>query len=365
MAAAAAVGGLNSPGRLAGIDLARGLAIVGMLAAHLLDGVEWSWTDPATWTAIADGRSSILFATLAGVSIGIITGGAAPLTGDPLRVARGRLAVRAGILYLLGVALIATGVPVYVILPAYAVLFVLGIPFTGLGARPLLITAAAVAVTMPIVQAWLDRWEFWETPAGGDLALLLGWHYPFLVWLAFILAGMGLARTNLRDLETQLRMLLVGVALAMIGYGLDAASGAEEFAEAESLAGAVWTARPHSSGILEVIGSGGFAIAAIAVCLLLCRTPLAWVVLPLRAAGAMPLTAYVAQLVVWVVWALAALGRTEDLTGFRALEPFWPITLGLLAGCTLWALLLGRGPLERLVALLCRVAVPGRTAAPR
>ena len=365
MAAAAAVGGLNAPGRLAGIDLARGLAIVGMLAAHLLDGVEWRWSDPATWTAIADGRSSILFATLAGVSIGIVTGGVSPLAGGAMRTARGRLAVRAGLLYLIGIVLIATGVPVYVILPAYALLFLLGIPFTGLGARALLLTAAGVALTMPFVQAWLDRMPVWSTPEGGDLALLLGWHYPFPVWIAFILAGMGLARADLRTTAVQLRMLGAGTALAVVGYGLDAVSGVSEAAERTSAWRAVWTARPHSSGILEVIGSGGFAIAAIAVCLLLCRTPLTWVALPLRAAGAMPLTAYVAQLVVWAIWAAVALGATDDLLGFRDLDPFWPITLGILAGSTLWALLLGRGPLERLVAWLCRVLVPGGRSSPR
>lgn len=356
---------MNAPGRLAGIDLARGLAIIGMLAAHLLNGVPWSWTEPATWTAIADGRSSILFATLAGVSIGVVTGGAAPFTGEAMRTARGRLAVRAGLLYLIGILLIATGVPVYVILPAYAVLFLLGIPFTGLRARPLLLMAGGVALAMPFVQAWLDRMPVWATPEGGDLALLLGWHYPFPVWIAFILTGMGLARSDLRDTAVQLRMLGVGTALAVVGYGLDAASGVSEAAESASVWGAVWTARPHSSGILEVVGSGGFAVAAIAVCLLLCRTPFSWAVLPLRAAGAMPLTAYVAQLVVWAIWAAVALGATDDLIGFRDLEPFWPITLGILGGSTLWVLLLGRGPLERLVAWVCRVLVPGRRPYPR
>ncbi|MCR2794435.1 DUF1624 domain-containing protein [Microbacterium sp. zg.Y625] len=353
---------MNGPGRLAGIDLARGLAIVGMLAAHLLDG---DAPDTPTWAGVADGRSSILFATLAGVSLGIVTGGRQPLAGAAMRTARARLAVRAAALYAIGILLIATGVPVYVILPAYALLFLLGIPFTGLGSRALLCTAAVVALVMPFVQAWLDGAPFWGTAVGEQVALLVGWHYPFPVWIAFILAGMGLARLDLDVAATQLRLVFAGGVLAVVGYGVALVSGADEWAEASSLWGAVWTARPHSSGILEVIGSGGFAIAMIGACLLLCRTPLTWAVLPLRAAGAMPLTAYVAQLVVWAVWAWLALGSTEGLAEFRALHPFWPITLGILAGCTLWALLLGRGPLERLLALLARRAVPGTADQPR
>ncbi|MGL4255153.1 MAG: acyltransferase, partial [Microbacterium sp.] len=52
---------LNGPARVTGVDLARGLAVLGMFAAHLL----WirdpfSWTDASTWVAVVEGRSSIL-----------------------------------------------------------------------------------------------------------------------------------------------------------------------------------------------------------------------------------------------------------------------------------------------------------------
>ena len=46
---------------------------------------------------------------------------------------------------------------------------------------------------------------------------------------------------------------------------------------------------------------------------------LTWIVLPLRAVGAMPLTAYTAQLVVWAIVATAVLGDPGDLEGFRDL----------------------------------------------
>ena len=54
-----------------------------------------------------------------------MTGGTTPVVGEALRAARLRLVVRACLLWLLGIVLIATGVPVYVILPAYAILFLL------------------------------------------------------------------------------------------------------------------------------------------------------------------------------------------------------------------------------------------------
>lgn len=354
---------LNGPSRLPGVDLARGLAIVGMLAAHLL------WidhplvlTDPTSWGAIVNGRSSILFATLAGVSIALVTGGRTPVVGEARRVARSRLTVRAFALWLLGFVLIFTGVPVFVILPAYGLMFLLALAFIPFRARTLAVIAAALALVMPFVQVFLDALPIWQGPIGDDLSRALGWHYPFTTWIAFVIAGMALARAGLGERRVQGRMLALGAALAVLAATLawafpvppltsDATAGALFWSE-------LWTIEPHSSGLLEVIGSGGFAIAVIAACCLLCRTPATWVVLPLRALGSMPLTAYTAQIVAWAFLATAWLGSPGDLAGFRDLDPFWPFTLITLAACTVWALLIGRGPLEWAFDRLAVLAVP-------
>lgn len=354
---------LNGPQRIAGVDLARGLAVLGMFAAHLLwIDDPFDWGDASSWIAVVDGRSSILFATLAGVSIGLVTGGRTPVRGPALKTARLRLVVRAALLWVLGAILIFTGVPVYVILPAYALLFLLSLPLLSLAARALLPLAGALALVMPVVQVLLDELPLWSTPDGGDLSLFLGWHYPFTTWIAFLVAGLGVARAGILRTSVQLWMLGAGAALALIGYGADAAAAVPRAQEGSSILAALWTARPHSTGLLEVIGSGGFALAVIALCLLLCRTAAMWVVLPLRAVGAMPLSAYTAQIVVWAVIATELLGDPGDLAGFRDLEPFWPLSLTTILACTAWALLIGRGPLEWVVA---RVSGLVRTEAQR
>jgi uncharacterized membrane protein YeiB len=352
---------LSGPSRITGVDLARGLAVLGMFAAHLLWITEpFDWVDPGSWIAVVQGRSSILFATLAGVSIGLMTGGTQPLAAGPMRTARGRLAVRAGLLWVIGILLIATDVPVYVILPAYALMFLLALPLTALAARVLLPLAAVLALVMPFVQVILDALPFWSTPAGFPVSQALGWHYPFTTWIAFVVAGLGAARAGVTRLRVQVWLLVGGVILAVIGYGSDAATGASPDAETASYFGALWTARAHSSGLLEVIGTGGFALAVLGLCLLVCRTVIVWVVLPLRAVGAMPLTAYTLQLVVWAAIAASVLDRVGDLAGFRALEPFWPLTIATILLCTAWALLIGRGPLETVLDSASRFAVPGR-----
>lgn len=352
---------LNGSDRLAGVDLARGLAVIGMLAAHLLlIQEEWVWTDASTWISIVDGRSSILFATLAGVSIGIVTGGRRPLPRRSMGAARARIAMRGGILLVLGILLMLTGVPVYVILQAYAILFLIALPFTALSSRTVLCTAAGIGILMSFVQVVLNELPLWSTPLGNDIALAIGWNYPFTLWIAFVLAGLGAARAGLTRLSVQIRMLLFGTLLTAVGYGL-----AQLPAPAEGTYwAAVWTAVPHSSGLWEVIGTGGFAIAMIGACLLLCRVGVVKIVsLPLRATGAMPLTAYTAQLLGWALVALITVGDPGDISGFRALDPFWPFTICTVIGCTAWALVIGRGPLEWLLDRATRTV--GRPVPPR
>ena len=349
---------LDGPRRLAGIDLARGLAVLGMFAAHLIALPEFSWADPATWLDVASGRSSILFATLAGVSIGLVTGARTPVAGVDLQRARVRLGARAGLIWVLGILLIATGVPVYVILPAYGILFLLALPFLPLRSRALFAVAAVLGAVMPFVQVVLDALPVWQTETGALLDAVLGWHYPFTVWIAFLLCGLGIGRLDLRSARVAALLLAAGAALAVAGYGLAAIA----VPTGSVFWNAVWTAAPHSSGVLEVFGSGGFAVAVIGLCLLVCRTPLRWIAVPLRAVGSMPLTAYTAQLVVWAIVAAIVHGDPGDLTGFRALEPFWPMVWGTLIACTAWALLIGRGPLEWAVARITDAA--GRSVGP-
>ncbi|MFB3977453.1 heparan-alpha-glucosaminide N-acetyltransferase domain-containing protein [Microbacterium proteolyticum] len=338
----------DGPGRLAGVDLARGLAVLGMLAAHLVTIDPFLADDPATWLDVVNGRSSILFATLAGLSIALVNGGVVPLARRARPRAAARLAMRGALLWVIGVLLVMTGVPVYVILPAYAVLFVLSLPFLGMRARGLLVSAAIAAAVMPWTFPLLDEAPVWSGLGGEELQALVGWAYPFPVWIAFLLAGMGLGRLDLRRLPVQLGTTAAGAALCTFGYGVAIVSGPAVAAQSPYLA-AVWTAEAHSSGLWEVVGSGGFAVAVIGLSLLLCRTPLRWVVIPIRAVGSLPLTAYVVQILVWAVFAAIVLGDTSDLYGVRDTGLFLPLTLGLVIGCTVWALLMGRGPLERAI----------------
>jgi hypothetical protein len=350
---------LNGPARITGVDLARGLAVIGMLAAHLITMDPLVWTDSATWPAIVQGRSSILFATLAGVSIGIVTGGRTPWVGERMSTARLRLVARASFLWVLGVLLITTGVPILVILPAYAILFLLAIPFTGFRAGTLFVVAGGIALVAPLLVAFIDTLGLWDGDSGRFLELLIGWHYPFVSWIAFVVAGLAATRAGLGRTVVQVGLIAGGAALTIAAGVLEGLTGFPVDAEPTNVWEAVWTAEAHSGGILEVVGSGGFALAVLGACLLLCRTFAVWIVLPLRAVGSMPLSAYAGQILVWAAVALAVLGETNRLFAFRELEPFPAFAVGTIGACTLWALALGRGPLEWVSDALTRFMVPG------
>lgn len=328
-----------------------------MLAAHLLTLPAGDVADPATWGDVVNGRSSILFATLAGVSVGLVTGGRdRPARGPVLGLARRRIAVRAVLLWLLGLGLIATNVPVFVILPTYALLFLLALPLLRLRARSLWLLAAALAVVMPWILPSLDALPVWAGESGETLSLIVGWHYPAPVWAAFLVAGLAAARSDLASARTVRTMLLGGAAAAIVAYGAAALADASPFADDPGgLLTTVLTARAHSSGLFEVVGGGGVALSVLALCLLACRwAPVTAVTLPVRAVGSMPLTAYAGQILVWALVAQLALADVRDLAGMRDLQTFWPFVVGTLVFCTVWALRWGRGPLERLLSLLTR-----------
>lgn len=349
----------NGPGRLHGVDLARALAVFGMLAAHLLTIEEpLELARPETWIAVVDGRSSVLFALLAGVSLAIVTGGSARSRGAALGLARRRIAVRALLLWVIGVLLIFTGVPIYVILPAYAILFLLALPFLAAPSAVLWGAVALIVAVVPWVLPIVDTGRIWEGEAGETIFQSLGWAYPFPAWLAYILAGIAIGRLDLRR-AFPAWMLLAGGVVATTLAGL--ATTLLPVPEGEYLA-AVWSAEPHTEGILDMAGAAGFGVAVLGACLLVCRTPATWALAPLRAVGSMPLTAYVGQVVVWWVAASALLGDPGDLWGFRAAEPFWWFVIGTVVCCSAWAIVLGRGPLERIVDGLVRWAVPQRRA---
>lgn len=325
--------GVGTP-RIAGVDIARGVAILGMFVAHTMprDG---------DGELLVDGRSSILFAALAGVSLGLLSGGEEP----PARGARGGIRrvvlVRALFVFLLGVLLATLGSEIAIILDYYAVMFLLLLPLLFLPRVALAVIAAALLFAAPALAR--------QVAPGDDVVrsaielardYLLTGTYPALVWLPVLIVGLIAARSGLLRRRTQVWMILGGSTAAAAGYG-----GAAVLPHV--------TAAAHSSSTAEMLGSGGTAIAVIGL-LVFATTgggaaPAVRVALwPLGATGSLALTVYTAQIVV-----LAMVAGARDAGGPD--YPGWPLLIGLavasIVGASLWRYVFGRGPMERLMAL--------------
>jgi uncharacterized protein len=346
----------GGPSRIVGIDIARGLAVLGMFGAHIGVSEPFDWA-PDTWLNLVHGRSSILFAVLAGVSIAIISGGRHVVSDVALVQARIRIFTRAALIFALGGLLTSLGTQVAVILPAYAVLFVVALPFLRWSARRLFIVAGVLAVVMPVVfTALLPLAEVFAPSA--ILELVITGHYPAMIWLVFVLVGLGVGRLDLRARRIQVWMLSAGAALAVVGYGLGSLLASpvdysDPGQDPSSLPSAVdfstlLTTEAHSGSPFEVVGSTGFALGLLALCLL--ATPmLRYVLYPVAAVGSMALTAYSVHIV-----GIAFYGDIVGTIFDNSLYLSYVFTA--LVGCTLWTLLFGRGPFERLLTRVSHLA---------
>lgn len=375
-------GTLRTPGlsRLVGLDLARGLAVFGMYAAHVGPDPNQGGVT-GFLMELAHGRSSALFAFLAGFAVVLITGRDAPKTGRAGRQAVAKVIIRAVILLALGTALTLTGTPVKVILAFYGVYFLLVLPLYRLSAGPLAMIAAGTALVLPqvlyLVKLALGDSEF-HLPGQPDgfLSLLFTGTYPALTWIPFVIAGMAVARLDLTAATVRTRLALTGILLAVIGYGgswlaLHLVPGAlsamgAPIADEPGLgwnpanawwsdtagfpfgdASAYWllAASPHSETTLSIVANTGVAIAVVAACLAAVDAfpRLGWLARPVIAVGSMSLTAYVFHIV-----GIQLLG-IEELPGSSLY-----VLLGFITAVAVfamaWSRFISRGPLEWLMS---------------
>lgn len=213
-------------GRIVGLDVARCLALLGMVATHVLEERDLNGDlTAAQW--LAGGRASALFAVLAGVSVALMTGGRRPVRGRERWQRSMGLAVRALLIASLGLALGELETGLAIILTYYGVLFLLGLAFVGLGARPLLALAVVWVVVGPVlshlVRPHLPERRF-DSPDFGQLAapdqllseLFFTGYYPCLPWLAFLLVGMAVGRMQLRRGKVQVALAAGGLLLALV-----------------------------------------------------------------------------------------------------------------------------------------------------
>lgn len=384
--------------RSIGLDAARGVALAGMVAVHSLVVVDEAG-DPTAVGAIAQGRSAALFAVLAGVGVAFVTGRRRVRGRAEGAAAASSLVTRALLIGALGLALGGVDAEIAaVILPYYALLFVLAVPLVFLGRWTLLALGAVGAAAIPVASHLLrglvpapvlenvTLGAFLADPAAVLVELGLTGYYPAVSWLPYLCLGMAVGRLRLTSARVAGGLLLggaVAATLASVGSWLalnrfgglaalqaDAAAHGmppavfEEYltlgpAGTTPLTSWWWLAvdAPHSSTPPDLVHTAGVALAVLGAMLLLDHVtrPLGrrMVTLargPLAAVGGLTLTLYTAHV----------LFIASDWDTFSPLIGYVVQAVVAVLFAVGWRATAGRGPLESVVAVVSKGA--GRIA---
>lgn len=400
---------LDVPGRITGLDTARAVAILGMIATHIypLLQADQSGSLSPTWVgASLTGVSSALFVVLAGVGLSLLT-----KNSTDVFASRMQLSLRAIVLIAIGLVLGHAGSNVAIILVHYGVLFFCAMWFITLSRKALTITAIAWLVLAPLFHgvftrfmqlqaggttAYVDGWRLWTSPTLFDVIqqpLLTLWdilftgYYPVISFLGYVLLGMAIGRANLQKWSSGLGLFIVGTVAYIVFRGIGAwlltdasyasrvghvtgvsvdqlpamaATGAD--INTDFLMGAAqWfgLAIPHSGAPLDIYSTAGAAIAVIGLFLLMARVGVVRKLLfPLTAAGTVALTTYVAHVIITGLWP-TTWSQTVQI-GDPVMTEVWTMLLvhwALVIAIGVVVYFLGvRGPLE---ALLRKVSTAG------
>ena len=206
--------------------MARCLALLGMVATHVLDERDPDGTLSFA-QALAGGRAAALFAVLAGVTLALMTGRREPVRGRERLARSAGVAVRALLIALLGLFLGGLGSGLAIILTYYGVLFLLGLPFVGLRAPALLGLAAGWVVAAPVLSQVLrphlpargyasPYFDQLDQPAQFLSELTFTGYYPVVPWLAYLLVGMAVGRMDLSQRRVQVWLAAGGAVLAVL-----------------------------------------------------------------------------------------------------------------------------------------------------
>lgn len=328
------------------------------------------------WFQLASGRSSALFAVLAGVAVALIS---TPARGT-LAQQRTAMAVRAALVAGIGLVLGSFDTGLAIILVNYGLLFLLALPVLRWSGRSLALLAVAWGLLTPVASSLLRPYlpdNTYDVPGLHSLAqpvnliseLLFTGYYPVLTWGTYLFAGMAIGRLNLLSGRYDTRLLLGGLLGAVAALGVhryltslatvqeslvasyDRWHPVQTWQDLEQVLPlgmygttppgsgwwwGVWT--PHSASIVDLAHTTGSAIAILGACLLLVRVGGAgarrwWRIV--TGAGAMTLTLYTLH------------------ASVLALPQEWPGThnlavhlVGVLVIGAVFAALGRRGPLE-------------------
>lgn len=304
---------LAGPGRLFSLDIARGLALLGMIVINV--GPAEAQTLLHRLYLMPYGRASVLFVVVAGVGMGLM------LRSRRRDARRWPIVLwRAGLLFIGGLTLQLVTDDVSVILPVYGALFALALVLQFVPRSGLLVLAATMTILGPVLFIAVMNLDggpygWWTGLPVGELSrdLLFSGRFPLVTWCVPFIMGMWLARLDLRSRPLLDRLIVVGGVAALGGFALSRVSLGLVGEGADVGFARLLTGAAHGQMPLWLISSVGGAVFVIATVQRLGPRP-SWVLGPLAAVGQLPLTLYVLHIgILAVIRPEGGYSRTEGM----------------------------------------------------
>jgi uncharacterized membrane protein YeiB len=364
--------------RLAGLDIARFLAFVGMVLVNFkvatnasVDAATPSWL--ASMHPLLEGRAAALFVLLAGLGIGLGVQKAL-IKGLSEADIRKKQAKRGLILFAFG--LLNLVIFDADILHFYGIYFLFACIVLAGSRKMLLALAFAIIVFSPALHFILDYetgWD-WQTLQYHGLWSFDGFirntfyngFHPVFPWISFLLFGMALAQLNLASATVRLRiagaglaLMLAGALFAQMGRDIIALPEVARDRELIELIEALMSSAPLPPSPIYMISASGIALVALVLCLWLGDWfgKQAWMK-PILTTGQQALTLYIAHIIIGMGimeamgW-IAIAGSEIDPPTLDQVSLYSAIFLiGCMVYAVIWRHYLGAGPLERLLRKL-------------
>lgn len=297
--------------RIIGIDVARALAVVGMIIVNFKvvlgeNGNGWL----KTVVSIFDGKAAATFVVLAGVGLALMTNTAVKNQDNKkIRTARKRIIKRAVFLFVVGLSYI--WIWPADILHFYGIYMLITLPFINRPLEQIVIGAISLILLYPFLITMLDYevgWnlvtleyaDFW-TFKGFFRNLFYNGFHPVIPWTAFMLFGLWYGKQNLRDDQFLKKSLWVSlsvfIAIQLLSFGLIQyfSDGSLKSTEALTL---VLGTDPMPPMPIYMINGISISITIISACILLTKkyehSP---IINALNKTGQLALTFYVAHVI--------------------------------------------------------------------
>jgi len=350
--------------RIIGIDVARGLAVIGMIIVNfkiVVGSHGDGWVK--SFAQIFDGKAAATFVVLAGVGLALMTNSTAKNPNDPKRkMVRKKIIARALFLFLVGLSY--TWIWPADILHFYGIYMLLTLVLIYRSSRQILIASTLMILLYPLLILILDYETGWNfatltytdlwTPIGFLRNLFYNGFHPVIPWTAFILFGVWFGRQDLYDDSFIKKSLWISSA-TFIGIQVFSSASLYFFSAGnpDTLASIEPLLGTAPMPPLPIYMANGIAIsvATISACILQARRyPESKIISVLHKTGQLALTFYVAHVII-------GMGFLEEISsqqlGSYTIEFSVMYALAFSACCMVFAVVWLRyfkmGPLEWLM----------------